>query len=133
MRISIALALLSLAACEGGTINHQSEGGADTSLADSGTLDDSTPILDSGADAYPPDSGLDVFDAGVTCALDPCDCAWLASSCANYTPVLACGVSAACAQAYDVDPVTCVRTVHTDMTDAGVCILRDDRVTWCCP
>ena len=70
-------------------------------------------------------------DAGATCALDDCDCPWLADDCAIHG--FACGVSAACAQAFDVDPTTCARTVHTATTDAGSCVLHDDGVTWCCP
>jgi hypothetical protein len=78
------------------------------------------------------DSGMDAGqDAG--CALDGCDCPWLALNCSFYPEKYTCGVSAACAQTYDVDLTTCIRTVHTVTTDGGTCALHDDGVTWCCP
>ena len=136
-----ALFLLALAACgrvaavpdddAGDPIAHDA---ADPTVArdagnptDAGFQDAATDRQSPGDDAGNPLAR----DAGATCALDDCDCPWLADDCAIHG--FACGVSAACAQAFDVDPTTCARTVHTATTDAGSCVLHDDGVTWCCP
>jgi hypothetical protein len=88
----------------------------------------------SAGDSSSPDAGNpDASDDAGTCELTPCDCPWLSQNCSFYSPPFPCGVSAACGQAFDVDPQTCARTVHTATTDAGACALRDDGVTWCCP
>jgi hypothetical protein len=94
--------------------------------SDAGFQDAASDRESPGADAG------NVADAGA-CALDECDCPWLAKNCSFYAPVRACGVSAACAQTFDVDLTTCTRTVHTTSTDGGTCELHDDGVTWCCP
>lgn len=132
------LGVVLLLGCGRLTPNPDDAGDATQEAGTVATLDAGNPVdaafqepTDAG-DSSAPDAGNPDVDAN-TCAPDECDCTWLALNCSYYAPVLPCGVSAACAQTFDVDTKACTRTVHTEATDAGACALRDDHATWCCP